>query len=286
MADIIAIMTCYNRKKKTVACIQSLKNVQKTIDLTYVVVDDKSTDGTKEELDKMNANGEADIIVVEGTGNLFWSKGMNLGMSYVKQNHMEADFYLLLNDDVDFFEESLVKMYKKAIALCGQTGTKDRKIPVLVGATLEPEGGISYGGILYEGGKSLHYRMVGPDEPETKCDTFNANCVLIPEKIFHEIPDIDGFYKHSLGDFDYGFQISHAGYPIYVFEEAVGVCANNAITGCWTDKALSRRERLRLKETPKGLPRDDWFHYLNKNFGFGTAVFRSITPYIKILLKK
>ena len=97
---------------------------------------------------------------------------------------------------------------------------------------------------------------------------------------------IDPFYKHSIGDFDYGLQISRLGYEIHVFPSYVGQCNDNALTKTWQDRTLPRRERVRLKESRKGLPRDDWFHYLRKNFGLATAIVRSITPYIKILIGK
>ena len=41
-----------------------------------------------------------------------------------------------------------------------------------------------------------------------------------------------------------------------------------------------------LKESPKGLPSKQWFYFLKKNFNINYAVWKSITPYIRIILKK
>lgn len=250
------------------------------IKIRFIIVDDKSTDGTKEALDELSAQEGYDIDVVEGSGNLFWSKGMHKGIAYVKEQKITSEYYLLFNDDVEFTPGILERIVTHA------KSRQDKEHEVYIGATEEPEGGLSYGGILYDGGKSLHYRMLGPEESNTPCSTFNANCVLIPSKAFWAVDNIDDFYKHSLGDFDYGFQLSRAGYKLYVYSEYVGVCGNNDNSTNWTNPKLPRRERLKLKESRKGLPREDWFHYLKKNFGFGTACIRSITPYIKILLRK
>ncbi len=92
---------------------------------------------------------------------------------------------------------------------------------------------------------------------------------------------IDPFYRHSIGDFDYGLQISRKGYEIRVFSEFAGECNDNTLQKTWQDETLPR---LRLKESRKGLPFADWFHFLHKNFGLGTAIVRSVTPYIRILL--
>ena len=100
------------------------------------------------------------------------------------------------------------------------------------------------------------------------------------------IDRIHAYYKHSMGDFDLGFRISRGGNDIYVMPEYVGVCNDNPIEGSWQDRSLGIVKRIKLKESFKGLPFKDWFHYLNRNFGFATACVRSITPYIKIFVGK
>lgn len=118
------------------------------------------------------------------------------------------------------------------------------------------------------------------------CDTFNANCVLIPWNIFLMLDNIDPAYTHSMGDFDYGFMARRAGYTIRVAHQFVGICDDNPTRGSWRDCTLSRGERLRRKESPKGLPFKEYFHYLRKNYGVFTAVIYSTIPYIRILIGK
>jgi GT2 family glycosyltransferase len=263
------ILTCYNRREKTVKCLTSLKEGNPNTDFKFVVVDDLSTDGTVEAIWGM----DVDADVIAGTGNLFWNGGMHRGIGYCLEKLPDACYYMLVNDDVDFYPNVIDDMVKAC------------KNSVLVGATCDSDGNYSYGGILYHK-HGIRYDKIGPKGSDISCTTFNANCVLIPGDIFRNIGNMDPYYKHSMGDFDYGFKFSRAGYGIHVHEAYVGVCNDNPDDGTWQDTSLGIRERIRRKESRKGLPAGDWFHYLNKNFGFGTAVVRSITPYIKILLGK
>lgn len=271
---VVVILTCFNRKEKTVKCVKSLSEGNENVDFTFLVVDDKSTDGTKEALSSLK-----NVYIEEGTGSLFWNGGMHRGIAVAKEKFREADYYLLVNDDVEFYESVIEEMIIEEMI-------QDCAGKVLVGATCDDKGELSYGGILYHSKRSLKYRMIGPDEPDISCSTFNANCVLIPREIFMKADNIDSYYQHSMGDFDYGFGISRMGVTINVFKRFIGVCNDNPKEGTWQDTSLGIRERIRLKESRKGLPRKDWFHYINKNFNLFLALTRSVTPYIKILLRK
>lgn len=269
MEKVVVILTCFNRREKTIKCLTTLKEGNPNTDFKFVVVDDHSNDGTVEAIWGLDV--DADVVL--GTGNLFWNGGMHKGIEYCLEKYPDEKYYMLVNDDVKFYDGVIDDMVKK----CGSR--------VLVGATCDTEGNYSYGGIRYHR-KGIKYDKIGPDKSEVNCTTFNANCVLIPRDILKNVGNLDPYYKHSMGDFDYGFKISRAGYGINVYDAYVGECNDNPDTGTWQDTSVGRINRIKLKESRKGLPAGDWFHYLNKNFGFGTAVVRSITPYVKILLGK
>ncbi len=272
MARIIVVMTCFNRCDKTLNCVKKLYTGNTANEYTFLVVDDKSTDGTAEALRELQIPG---LRIVEGSGSLFWNGGMHLGIGIALSDYADADYVLLVNDDVDFYAQVPDRMVAKL---------EDTDNQVLVGATCDTDGRFSYGGIKYK--KGLDYDMIGPDRCEIVCSTFNANCVLIPMDIMKRVGNLDPYYKHSMGDFDFGFKVSRNNVEIRVFNEYAGVCNDNPPEGTWRDTSLGIMKRIKLKESFKGLPFRDWFHYLNKNFGFFTACTRSITPYIKILLHK
>ena len=45
-------------------------------------------------------------------------------------------------------------------------------------------------------------------------------------------------------------------------------------------------ERLKKKESPKGSPFSEWWHFLYKNYNLYFAVKYSVIPYIKILIRR
>lgn len=273
---ITIIMTCYNRRDMTTACIRSLRN-NKT-GCCFIVVDDGSTDGTRNSLKELQAEG-TEISVLGGDGKLFYSGGMRKGIEEAKRQEGTA-WYLIVNDDVAF----------KAGVIDGMAQTEDRYYKdtgehrVLIGCTLSESGGLSYGGIRYTG-RGVKYEICSPED-EGECDTFNANCVLIPHDIFFETENIDSKYIHSLGDFDYGLSMSRRGVKLCTYGEYVGICNDNSTEGTWMDTGLSRRDRLRAKENPKGAPFPQWFYFLRKNFGLRKALLHSVTPYVRIALGK
>ncbi len=262
---ILAIFTCHNRRELTRRSMETLSRNEK-VTFDYVVVDDGSTDGTAE----MLAESPWRVDVVRGDGTLFWNRGMYRAIERAKRRHPKYKYYMLMNDDTMFepgvFDEMLPSL---------------RGDSVMVGAICGEDGELSYGGIKYVRG--IRYKKYGPEARGMLFDTFNANCALIPHDIFMQF-SIDPFYQHSIGDFDYGLQISRAGFKIRVFDRYVGKCNDNTLERTWQDETLPRLERLRLKESRKGLPFADWFHFLRKNFGLATAIVRSITPYVRILL--
>lgn len=83
-----------------------------------------------------------------------------------------------------------------------------------------------------------------------------------------------------------GMRIKKRAYISIHSEEYVGVCNKNSIKGTWADSSLSTRERIKKKESPKGAPCREWFHFMKKNFGLKEAVKYSVSPYVRIMLGK
>ena len=270
MKSVLALFTCFNRKEKTCRAIESLVGGNPQVAFSFLVVNDGSTDGTAQLL--RDRDFGAPVEVLEGDGGLFYSRGMGLGMDRLLREEKNYDYLLMMNDDVDFFPGCIERMIDQSEA---------QGDAVIVGATRDASGNLSYSGIVYE--KGIHYRFQQPGETQA-ADTMNANCVLIPYGLFRKTGTMDPHYHHSLGDFDYGFALRAAGGTLRVSRDYVGLCTDNPPEGTWHDKTLSRAQRLRKKESVKGDPVGPWFYYLKKHFGLLTAVKSSVTPYIRILL--
>ena len=270
MIKVLGLMTCFNRKDKTVRALKNLIQGNPEIDFSFIVADDASTDGTAQALKEFKT-----VTVLSGNGSLFYSGGMRLAIAEAKKTDDRFDYCLLFNDDVDFADCSIEK-------LCA----KDDSV-IWVGPTSDENGELSYGGVVKTSKWRPKTEIVMGDSPQGRvCDTFNANCVLIPWRIFQKLDNIDPVYTHSMGDFDYGFSAVKKGYEIRVSDNFVGVCPDNPVQASWRNTELSFKERIKRKESPKGLPTKEWFHYLNKNYNAVTAIVYSLIPYLRIILKK
>lgn len=269
---ITVVLTCFNRKEKTIQCVKHLIEGNKEIKFDFVIVDDGSTDGTVETLE---ASECADSIhVIKTQGNCYYSGGMHLGMKYILERPEKTDYLLMVNDDVCFYEDAVANLVQQS---------QKKNHNVIVGVTCNEQQEQTYGAVKYNGGFSVRYRAVKLGET-IECDTFNANCVLIPYLFFEKTGAMDNHYIHSLGDFDYGLSLKRSGAKIYSSEHFVGICNRNSSKGTWLDKSLSLKRRLQLKETIKGAPVKQWFYFLKKNFGLAKALVFSVTPYINLVL--
>lgn len=268
MKKVLGLMTCYNRKDKTKNAIETLRKGNPHLDFSFLVVDDHSTDGTREAIETI-----PQLEVISGNGSLFYSGGMRVAIEQAEKKE-EFDYCLLFNDDVDFTDGAIEYLAEKNNSI------------IWVGPTCDENEQLSYGGIVKTSKWRPNTEIIKAETPEGRnCDTFNANCVLIPWNIFKKLDNIDPVYTHSMGDFDYGFSAIKKGYQIKVSDRYVGICVDNPIKNSWRNTEFSRKKRLSMKESPKGLPGREWFHYLNKNYRFFTAVVYSIIPYVRILLK-
>lgn len=271
--QVTVIMTCYNRKDKTVKCIETLLLGNPKYRLSFIVLDDNSTDGTVEAIKKLDNQ----ITILHGDGNSYWGGGMYKAIDYYLATCKESSFVLLVNDDVAFYPNCIEQLIKRT----------DNTNAVVVGATCDEAGDFSYGAMkLIEKRKNDLYEQIRPSVKKVVCDTFNCNCVLIPNEVIRKVGNFDPMYRHALADLDYGFRIRKAGYNIYISDSYVGICNRNSSENTWRDTSLKRIERIRRKESIKGSPFRQWFYFMNKNFGFLSAVRYSISPYIRILFGK
>ena len=67
MIKVLGLMTCFNRKEKTVRALNNLIKGNPEIEFHFIVADDASTDGTADALKKFDS-----VTVLSGNSTLFY----------------------------------------------------------------------------------------------------------------------------------------------------------------------------------------------------------------------
>lgn len=271
---LAVLLTCFNRKQKTLNCINKLLPQLENFECEYkiFICDDMSTDGSYDSLKKILPNHE----VFQSEGNYYWSKGMYMVMSMAKKEGY--DYYLMVNDDVDFFENAVDIMfssYKKAEESCG-----------IVGSTVSKQDKkLTYGGRKEQN----DMKPLEPQKDLQQCIYANWNCFLIDKTVINKVGCIDKKYQHGFGDYDYSLRMRKKNIPIFVATSTVGYCEKNKKYGTYQDVSLTRQERLKQLLGAKGVPIYSYFRYHIKNGGIKKipACLYGYSSYIMaILLKK
>jgi GT2 family glycosyltransferase len=274
---LVVVLTCFNRKSQTLQCLRNLEVSASAAgtQLEALLVDDASTDGTAVAVQEAFAW----VTVLASPGNLYWNRSMHQGMALALQR--EADAILWLNDDTQLLPTALASLWQQALALQAQ---QPRAKPVLlVGATQDRDGRISYGGARrISRWRLTTYRRVWSAEQALACDVMNGNCVLLPMALARDVGNLDPQYEHAMGDTDYALRAAAKGYPVFAAAGVVGRCDTNPTAGRYTDTRLSLLQRWRAVMHRKGLPWRSWLHFTRQHTGLWWPLY-FVWPYARLV---
>lgn len=246
--SIAVLMTCHNRKDKTLNCLKNLlaQECIQEIRMDIFLVDDGSTDGTALEVSKHYPF----VRIIKGSGTLYWCGGMRLAIeNAISEGY---DFYLWLNDDTILYNNALINLlrtFDKLVVKC--------KIPpIVVGNLCDPATGeLTYGGFV-RASRWYPLRFIGllPTSEPQRCDVFNGNCVLIPNEAVRRIGNIHPKLIHAKGDYEYALRAGQCGVSKWVAPHYIGECQRNSENGTWVDSSLSLHTRYKKLFSVKGDP--------------------------------
>jgi GT2 family glycosyltransferase len=270
--EVAVLITCYNRKDKTLICLEHVfkQKIKEAYSLHVFLVDDGSTDGTYETVKKIFP----EVNIIQGNGNLYWNQGMRLAWD-TASNTSDFDFYVWLNDDTFIDENAIEGLILNHIEIV----SRDLKIGVITGAcrVAIDKQEFSYGG-------RNDKEEVIPNGKIQQCNYINGNVVLVPKEVFNALGNLSNYYTHAMGDFDYGLRAVREGFKCYTTKTYIATCAPNVGIPGWCDPQNSFKKRLELLHSPLGLnikeyiifrkknTKNDWFFYTVK------AYFKMISP--------
>lgn len=274
MYKITAVLTSYNRKEKTLMCLEAFFSEARSSGamLEAVLLDDGSCDGTADAV----RSAFAPVTVCLGDSTLYWSRGMNRAQMVAMAGN--PDFILWLNDD------TTIKQGALTVLLATYLTQKDfaRGEVVVVGATGDSfSGDTTYGGLVAKSRmRPFAYIRLAVAALPMECEAMNGNIVLVPRAIYQSIGSLDPVFEHALGDIDYALRARNAGFRVFVAPGIQGYCSPNMPTGTHLDPALPARERWIRFKGRKGLPVISWRHFLKRHAGWLWPLY-FVWPYIK-----
>jgi GT2 family glycosyltransferase len=266
--NIAVLLTCHNRKEKTLHCLQTLF-AQQGLEIDYTIevflVDDGSTDGTSEAI----RNQFSKVTVISGNGNLYWNRGMHKAWETAATTK-EYDYYLWLNDDTFLFVNAIKTLLR------GAQLSNDKSL--ICGSTLSLETNIiSYGGF------SKDSKMLIPNGKPQEVFAINGNCVLIPKFVYKTIGILDKRFPHAIGDFEYGLRVRKYNLASYIAEEYVGSCEGSEKLPLWCSPSVSLNKRIKNLYSPLGNSHPYYYYLFEyEYYGIWRAVKHFLTIHVRL----
>ena len=262
--NIAILMTCYNRAETTLRCLRLLFAQKGDSGLSVFLVDDASPDRTG-----LRVKAEfPQVEVINGTGSLYWCKGMNLAWSAAGAGF---DAYLWLNDDVELAEDALSHLI--------EDGNKTGWHGAIVGSFLDHNGRMTYG--VME-----NWEWIEPvGVPRLTTGDISGNCVLVPKEVYERVGIIADCYSHAYGDYDYSARMRKARVPYYLASHFCGTCENDKPDYALEAKPLVERVKCLFK--PNGHNWRDAIIYRWRHYGLLRTIITAVhVPYLVIKGKR
>lgn len=270
--NIAVIITCFNRKAKTIECLKHLlkaynsynyTHIESPIKLTIYLTDDGCTDGTADAV--RNICKGYNLHIIQGNGQCFWAGGMRLAWNEALKQKNNWDFYLLLNDDTMVFDdifEQLFYTHHFSIDTYNKPGLYSGII-----CDINNPVKITYGGEIVKGNFHADEHRMQPQNTPTLVDRTNANILLVSKYIVNDIGIFYEGFIHGSADYDYSMQARKHNYPVLITHKVCGACENDHLSRkdeIHKLRAMSLSQRMRFFKNPVNSDQD-YLLYIRRN---------------------
>ena len=283
---IAVLMTVYNRKEKTLRCLDSLARTlaghEDAVSVTVFLTDDGCSDGTADAVREQAFPFEIDIL--QGDGTLFWNGGMiNSWKAALAAGGWDG--YLWLNDDI----EVLPEYWDDLLLTDAYSREKYGKGGIYVGSTKDADTGkFTYGGFVYTNKLTLKDRFILPDgETCQECDAAHGNITYVSSNVVDRQGVFCEEYIHGGTDHDYTYLAHKAGFPILVLPHYSASCKNDHPKDGGRERffALPLKERMQALKKPQGLNLHNALLFSKRCFPWRYPIIW-LTGYMKALFPK
>jgi GT2 family glycosyltransferase len=184
---ITAIVTSFNRKPATLACLGELQDfAPERVCLTTFVVDDASTDGTAE---AVRLNFPA-AVLLEGNGCDYWAASVLRALEQIAIGP-EPEYIVLVNDDFRLQPDAIERLLKAAQNVGG---------PCIVGGAVGlPGGKIEKAGRVWNkvGVRNTQLKVGSLDQ---RCDAVPGHAMLFSYSLLDELDMVRTNFTHGFFD--------------------------------------------------------------------------------------
>ena len=233
MYNIYICIPVFNRINYTISCLKSIEN-QTYKKYKVIIYDDLSTDGTPEILE---ANFPY-VKLLKGTGNLWWTGGINECIKEVLRTAKKNDYVFTLNNDTELLPDTLQKLIKFSLEN-PNTITGAVNILYTNPLTIEPSAFSFSSKRIFL--KKLHFKVNQFGESiinkngVLKVNTLSGKGVLYPVEIFNNI-GLFNFEKlpHYHADTEFVLRAGNNGYKVFLNYDAK-VLSHHELTGSGTN---------------------------------------------------
>ncbi len=270
MKTIAVLLTVHNRRTTTLCCLGHLfaQEMPEGYAIEVWLTDDGCTDGTVEAIREQYP----EVNIVRGDGHLFWNRGMYTAWEAAAKAR-DYDYYLWLNDDT-FVHDNILGVLTRA-------ADETEGSAIIVGAVEDTKHTtLTYGGRVHG------YGIPKPDGRLMGVDYFNGNLVLVPRAVYRVLGNLDHYYTHSKGDFDYGMRAKEVGIKMYQAGEVLGECDEHPTIDGWCNPDVPLRQRWKMLYRPNGMPPHEMFYFDRRHGGLAMACFHYLTVHVRCLMPR
>lgn len=209
VANVFCVVPVHNRVEITKRFLGFL-SAQDYPALHVVVIDDGSTDGTA---DLLAQSSHLNLTVLRGDGTLWWGGALHMGMQWVSKMATDADYLLILNDDVRIERNYVSTLVRESVSLGG----------VVIGSAQHDEetGEVMDCGyhIDFWGMRFLPIENGGTEGRPV--DALPTRGVLFPYVAVRHAGNVySGLFPHYLVDLEYSSRVRERGWKLMVSRDA------------------------------------------------------------------